>query len=66
MVTNLIEKIYNLILEALKEASNEQQYNNIKIQIAQKLIMPVDQNSIINQFSAEKNRNTFNAPKVNN
>lgn len=65
MVTNLIEKIYNLILEALKEASNEQQYNNIKIQIAQKLIMPVDQNSIINQFSAEKNRNTFNAPKVN-
>ena len=66
MVTNLIEKIYNLILEALKETSNEQQYNNIKIQIAQKLIMPVDQNSIINQFSAEKNRNTFNAPKVNN
>ena len=66
MVTNLIEKIYNLILEALKEASNEQQYNNIKIQIAQKLIMPVDQNSIINQFSAEKNRNSFNAPKVNN
>ena len=53
-VTNLIEKIYNLILETLKEVSKEQQYNNIKIQIAQKLITAVDPNSIINQFGAEK------------
>ena len=50
MVSNLIEKIYNLILETLKTALNEQQYNNVKIQITQKSIMPVDQNSIINQF----------------
>ena len=58
MVSNLIEKIYNLILEALKTALNEQQYNNVKIQISQKLIMPVDQNSIVNQFNGTKIRNS--------
>ena len=51
LVNNLIDKIYNLILETLKDALNEQQYNNVKIQISQKIIMPIDQNSIINQFS---------------
>ena len=58
MVTNLIEKIYNLLLETFKEALNDQQYNDVKIQIAQKLIMPVDQNSIINQFSEQRVRNS--------
>ena len=66
MVSNLIDKVYNLILETLKEAANAQQYNNIKVQIEQKLINPVDQKSIVNQFSAEKNRNSFVAPRINN
>lgn len=47
-VNNLIDKIYNLILETLKDALNEQPYNNVKTQITQKIIMPIDQNSIIN------------------
>lgn len=59
LVSNLIEKIYKMILDCLKEVLNEQQYNNIKVQITQKLVMPVDQNSIINQFSGEKTRNSF-------
>ena len=60
LVRNLIDKIYNMILETLKQAVNEQQYNNIKIQISQKLIMPVDTNSILIQFSPEKKKNSFN------
>ena len=59
LVSNLIEKIYNRILENLNEELNEQQFNDIKIQISQKLIMPVDTNSIIIQFTDEKKRNTF-------
>ena len=61
LVSNLIDKVYNMILETLKAALNEQQYNNIKIQISQKLIVPVDKNSILIQFSPEKQRNTFNS-----
>ena len=65
LVSNLIEKIYNMILVTLKEAQNEQQYNNIKIQISQKLIMPVDTDSIINQLNLEKNRNSYNGTSSN-
>ena len=59
LVSNLVEKIYNKILENLQEAFNEQQFNNIKMQISQKLIMPVDTNSIIIQFTDEKKRKTL-------
>ena len=54
-VSSLIEKIYNLILDSLKQALNEQQYNNVKIQINEKFIMPVNQYSISSQFSGESN-----------
>jgi len=48
LVKNLVEKIYNMILEILKRALNEDQYNSIKIQINEKYVKPVDQDSIIN------------------
>ena len=32
MVSSLIEKIYNLLLDSLNQALNEQQYNNVQIQ----------------------------------
>lgn len=51
LVNNLIDKVYNLILETLKEALNEQKYNNVKIEISQRLVSPIDRNSIINQFN---------------
>ena len=51
LVNNLIDKVYNLILETLKEAINEQKYNNVKIEISQRLVSPIDRNSIINQFN---------------
>ena len=59
LVNDLVQKIYNMILETLKVACNDQQYNNIKVQISQNLINPVDRNAIINQFSGEKNRNSY-------
>ena len=61
LVNNLVEKIYNLILDAINQALNEQQYNDIKVQINEKMIIPVDQNSIINQFQyiGEKNRKSY-------
>ena len=68
LVSNLIDKIYNMILQTLKEALNEQQYNDIKVKISQKLIMPVDRDSILKQFGGERDRNSFNAPNnaINN
>ena len=61
LVSNLIEKIYNLILETLKQALNEEQYNQVKNEINQKIILPVDPNSISNQFKDDKNRRkTYN------
>ena len=51
LVNNLIDKVYNLILETLKEALNEQQYNNVKTEINQRVIRPIDRNSILNQFN---------------
>jgi hypothetical protein len=60
MVSSLIEKIYNLLLDSLNQALNEQQYNNIQIQIKDKLIDPIDQYVINNQFSEElNNRKSF-------
>jgi hypothetical protein len=58
LVSNLIEKIYNMILETLQSALNDQQYNNVKIQITQKLITPIDQYSIINQFGGKSHRSS--------
>ena len=56
LVTNLVEKIYNMIMATLKEALNDQNYNNVKFQISQKLILPVNSASIINEFSAENRK----------
>ena len=60
LVSNLVEKIYNMILETLKEALNDEQYNNVKIQISQKIITRVDPNSIFIQFNPERKRNSSN------
>ena len=54
LVKNLIEKIYKMILETLREALNEEQYNGIKYQINEKFVYPVNQNSIINLGFLEK------------
>jgi hypothetical protein len=54
-VTTLIEKIYNIILETLKKALNDDEYNNVKIQINEKLVKPVDHNDIINFGINDKN-----------
>ena len=50
-VSNLIEKIFNLILKTLEQALDEKQYYDIKLQINEKIILPVDRNAIINQFN---------------
>ena len=52
-VSSLIEKLYDLILEALQQALNEQQYNNVKTQINEKLIIPINHYSI--DISGETN-----------
>ncbi len=59
LINNLIDKIYNMILETLKAAQNDEQYKIIKMQISQKLIPPVDKISIMNQFGGEENRKSF-------
>jgi len=48
LVKSLVEKIYNMILETLKKALDEGQFNEIKYQISEKFVKPVDQKSIIN------------------
>jgi hypothetical protein len=53
-VSNLIEKIVNLILNALEQALDEKQYFDIKLQINEKIILPVDRDAIINQFNSIK------------
>jgi hypothetical protein len=65
LVSNLVEKIYNLILKTLQQALNDQQYMDVNVQIIEKMAMPVDQSSIINifEFSDEKRRNTYAIPK---
>ena len=50
-VSNLIEKIYNLLLETLNQALKEEQYNNIKAQINEKLVKPIDHYSILNEIN---------------
>ena len=50
-VSNLIEKIYNLLLETLNQALKEEQYNNIKAQINEKLVRPIDHYSILNEIN---------------
>lgn len=47
LVKNLIEDIYNMILETLNRALNEEQYNSIKARINDKSVKPVGQISII-------------------
>ena len=60
-VTSLIEKIYNTILETLKNTLKDEQYNNIKIKINEKLVKPVDQNSIINLELGDNNMTLIEA-----
>ena len=50
----MVEKIYNMILETLKKALDEGQFNEIKYQISEKFVKPVDQKSIINFEFGEK------------
>jgi len=54
LVKSLVEKIYNMILETLKKALDEGQFNEIKYQISEKFVKPVDQKSIINFEFGEK------------
>lgn len=54
LVTRLINSIYETILGVLKQALNDQQYETVQLQIAQKSIKPVDQKAIIQQYSGKK------------
>lgn len=53
-VKTLVENIYNMILETLKRALNDEQYNLIKIQINEKFVKPVDQKAIFTFGVGEK------------
>ncbi len=53
-VKTFIENIYNMILEALKRALNDEQFNLIKIQINDKFVKPVDQKAIMTFGMGEK------------
>ena len=68
LVSNLINQIHSSIYKSLNDCLNEQEYNNIKYQISQKLILPADKNEIINQLSEHKKKrksyiNINNIPK---
>ena len=68
LVSNLVEKIYNLILGTLQQALNDQQYMDVNTQIIEKMAMPVDQSSLISnifEFNDKKSRNTYAIPKNN-
>jgi hypothetical protein len=56
LVSNLINQIHSSIYKSLNDCLNEQEYNNIKYQINQKLILPADKNEIINQLSEHKKK----------
>ena len=51
LISNLMEKIYNLVSDALLEASNDQQYSEIKMEINKKIVLPDDHFSFANQFN---------------
>ena len=53
-VKALIENIYNMILETLKRAFNEEQFNSIKFQINEKFVKPVDKKAILTFGTGEK------------
>jgi len=63
LVTNLIEKIYNMILETLRKALEDEQYTSVKMQIHDKFVGPVDQNSIINFNFGGKSSNSRSGSK---
>jgi len=56
LVSNLVQQIYSLIHKTLNDALNEQQYDNIKYQISQKFIKPIDKNEILFQLSEHKKK----------
>ena len=53
-VKALIENIYNMILETLKRAFNDDQFNSINIQINDKFVKPVDKKAIFTFGTGEK------------
>jgi len=53
-VKALIENIYNMILETLKRAFNEEQFDSINIQINDKFVKPVDKKAIFTFGTGEK------------
>ena len=53
-VKALMENIYNMILETLKRAFNEDQFDSINIQINDKFVKPVDTKAIFTFGTGEK------------
>ena len=56
LVSNFVQQIYSLLHKALNDALNEQQYENIRYQISQKFIKPIDKNEILIQLSEHKKK----------
>ena len=48
LVTGVIERIYNSILEMMKKILNDEQFSEVKMKIQEKYVRPVDQNDVIN------------------
>ena len=60
LVSNLIHQIYSLINKTLNDSLNEQQYENVKYQISQKFIKPIDKDDILAQMNEyKKKRKTY-------
>ena len=60
LVSNLIHQIYSLINKTLNDSLNEQQYENVKYQISQKFIRPIDKDDILAQMNEyKKKRKTY-------
>ena len=60
LVSNLIHQIYSLIHKTLNDSLNEQQYENVKYQITQKFIRPIDKDNILAQMNEyKKKRKTY-------
>ena len=60
LVSNLIHQIYSLINKTLNDSLNEQQYENVKYQISQKFIRPIDKDDILAQMKEyKKKRKTY-------
>ena len=64
-VSNLIEKVYNIVLESLRSCLSDEQYTLVKDEINEKYIPPVDRSSIT-KFSKSNEKKIKSNPEDTN